>query len=46
VSARIYIPKDSGAVAVGADDVAKALADAARRKNVAIDIVRTGTRGL
>jgi formate dehydrogenase iron-sulfur subunit len=46
VNTRIYIPKDSGALAVGADDVAKALADAAKRKNVALEIVRTGSRGL
>jgi formate dehydrogenase iron-sulfur subunit len=46
VSTRVYIPKDSGALAVGADDVAKALVEAAKRKKVALDIVRTGSRGL
>jgi len=46
VSTRIYIPKDSGALAVGADEVAKALAEAAARKNLALEIVRTGSRGL
>ncbi|MGE5537937.1 MAG: formate dehydrogenase beta subunit [Gemmatimonas sp.] len=46
MSVRVYVPKDSGALAVGADEVARALAAAARRANVAIDIVRTGSRGL
>ncbi|HTI86849.1 MAG TPA: NADH-quinone oxidoreductase subunit NuoF [Alphaproteobacteria bacterium] len=46
MSARVFIPKDSGALAVGAEEVATALAAAAKRKNVALDIVRTGSRGL
>jgi formate dehydrogenase iron-sulfur subunit len=46
MSLRIYIPKDAGAVAVGASAVATALADAARRKNSPVEIVRTGSRGL
>ena len=43
---RIYIPRDAGALAVGADEVTQALAKSARRRNVALDIVRTGSRGL
>jgi formate dehydrogenase iron-sulfur subunit len=43
---RIFIPKDAGAVAVGADDVAAAVATVAARRGVTIDIVRTGSRGL
>jgi formate dehydrogenase iron-sulfur subunit len=46
MSARVFIPKDSGALAVGADEVATALAAVAKRTNVALDIVRTGSRGL
>jgi len=46
VNVRIYISKDSGALAVGADEVAQALIDAAVRKKVALDVVRTGSRGL
>jgi formate dehydrogenase iron-sulfur subunit len=46
MSVRIYVPKDSGAIAVGADDVARAVAEAAKRRNVALEIVRTGSRGL
>jgi len=43
---RLYIPADAGALAVGADEVATAIASAAARQNVAPDIVRTGSRGL
>ncbi len=43
---RIYVPGDAGALAVGADAVAAALASAAGASGQAIDIVRTGSRGL
>jgi formate dehydrogenase iron-sulfur subunit len=43
---RIFIPRDGGAMAVGADEVAAALAEAAAARGGAIDIVRTGSRGL
>jgi formate dehydrogenase iron-sulfur subunit len=46
MSLRIFIPLDAGAVAVGADDVAVALAQAAAARGIAVDIVRTGSRGL
>ncbi len=46
MSARIFIPRDAGALAVGADDVAVALAAAARDRNLDIEIVRTGSRGM
>jgi formate dehydrogenase iron-sulfur subunit len=36
---RVFVPRDAAALAVGADDVATALADHA-------DVVRTGSRGL
>ena len=36
---RVFVPRDAAALAVGADDVAAALADHA-------DVVRTGSRGL
>jgi formate dehydrogenase iron-sulfur subunit len=42
---RIYIPRDSGAVAVGADEVAAAFA-AAVADRPGIEIVRNGSRGL
>ncbi len=43
---RIYIPRDAGAIAVGADAVASAVLAAARRANLEIELVRTGSRGL
>jgi formate dehydrogenase iron-sulfur subunit len=43
---RVYIPIDAGALAVGADEVATATRAAAARHKVAVDIVRTGSRGL
>jgi formate dehydrogenase iron-sulfur subunit len=46
MSLRVFIPLDAGAVAVGADDVATSLAQAASSRGIDIDIVRTGSRGL
>jgi formate dehydrogenase iron-sulfur subunit len=43
---RIFVPGDAGAVAVGADEVALALEKAAGKSGTAIEIVRTGSRGL
>ena len=43
---RIFIPRDSGAIAVGADEVATELENFARKRRVPIEIVRTGSRGL
>jgi formate dehydrogenase iron-sulfur subunit len=46
MSARIFIARDAGALAVGADEVAAAVASAAARRGLALDIIRTGSRGL
>ena len=43
---RLYIPLDAAALAVGADEVATGIKAAAARRNAAIDIIRTGSRGL
>ena len=43
---RIFVPRDAGAVAVGADEVATALERAAVKAGIAVEIVRTGSRGL
>ncbi len=43
---RLFIPRDAAAVSVGADEVATAIGAAAARQNVAVEIVRTGSRGL
>jgi formate dehydrogenase iron-sulfur subunit len=46
MSTRIFVPCDSTALALGADDVAAAIALEAARRGIAIDIVRNGTRGM
>jgi len=43
---RLFIPRDAAALSVGADEVATAIGAAAARQNVAVEIVRTGSRGL
>src|SRR3954452_21816680 len=43
---RIFVPRDAGAVAVGADEVATALERAAVKAGIAVEIIRTGSRGL
>ncbi|MES2415232.1 MAG: NADH-ubiquinone oxidoreductase-F iron-sulfur binding region domain-containing protein [Pseudomonadota bacterium] len=46
MSIRIYVPRDSAALAVGADETAQAIEAAALVSNVDIEIVRNGSRGL
>ncbi|MBS0532856.1 MAG: NADH-quinone oxidoreductase subunit NuoF [Proteobacteria bacterium] len=43
---RIYVPGDAAAVACGADDIARTIGDLAARKNVAVQIIRNGSRGM
>ncbi len=43
---RIFIPNDSGALAAGAESVARALQGAAAKRGTALEIIRTGSRGL
>jgi formate dehydrogenase iron-sulfur subunit len=45
-SNRIFVPRDAAAVACGADDVAAAVAIAAQKHNVKVEIVRNGSRGM
>jgi formate dehydrogenase iron-sulfur subunit len=46
VKPRIYLSRDAGALALGADDVERAILAAARQRGLDIEIVRTGSRGL
>jgi formate dehydrogenase iron-sulfur subunit len=46
MSMRIYVPIDSAALALGADDVAAAIQTEAEKRGIAIELVRNGTRGL
>ncbi|WP_454618107.1 formate dehydrogenase beta subunit [Bradyrhizobium cenepequi] len=43
---RLFVPRDAGAIAVGADEVATALELAAENRGFPIEIIRTGSRGL
>ena len=46
MTTRIFIPRDSTSVALGADDVALAVENAIQRSDAALTVVRTGSRGL
>jgi formate dehydrogenase iron-sulfur subunit len=46
MTVRIFVSRDAGAVAVGADEVASALEQIAGKHGTTIEIVRTGSRGL
>jgi formate dehydrogenase iron-sulfur subunit len=42
----VYVPRDAGALSLGAGDVARAIADEARKRGIDIQLVRNGSRGL
>jgi formate dehydrogenase iron-sulfur subunit len=42
----VFVPGDSGALSVGADAVARELTQQCRRRGIAIELVRTGSRGM
>ena len=42
----VYVPADAGALAVGAQAVAQAIIAEARARNLDIQVVRNGSRGL
>ncbi len=46
MTARIFVPGDSGALALGGDLVARALADGLAERGLDAEIVRNGSRGL
>ena len=43
---RLFLPLDSTAIALGADEVAQALVEAAKERGQPISLVRTGSRGM
>ena len=43
---KIYLPLDSAAVALGADEIAVAILAEAARRGVAVELVRNGSRGM
>lgn len=42
----VYVPCDTAAVAVGANDVAQAIANEAKQRKLSVNIVRNGSHGL
>ncbi len=46
MSVRVFVPRDSGALSMGAEAVADAIAAEARRRRLDVAIVRNGSRGL
>ncbi|MDP2904667.1 MAG: formate dehydrogenase, partial [Methylovulum sp.] len=46
MSITVYIPCDSGAVSLGANRVATAIAGLAQQRGITIDIIRNGSRGM
>jgi formate dehydrogenase iron-sulfur subunit len=43
---KIYVPRDSGAVSMGAEEVARAIVAEAQRRGATVQLVRNGSRGL
>ncbi len=43
---RVFVPIDAGALSVGAELVARAIATEAARRGVTVELIRTGSRGL
>jgi formate dehydrogenase iron-sulfur subunit len=43
---RVYVPSDTTAASIGADRVARAIEAEAKRRNLSIDLVRNGSRGM
>ncbi len=46
MSVRVYVPRDSGALSLGAETVARAIASEAHRRGLDLELVRNGSRGL
>ena len=43
---KVFIPRDAAALSMGADAVAKAIAEEAEKRMTPVEIVRTGSRGM
>ena len=46
MSISIFVPRDSAALALGADDVAQAVRAEAARRNIEVKLIRNGSRGM
>ena len=43
---RVYVPRDSGALALGAEAVVAEITQQAKKRGIDVHIVRNGSRGL
>lgn len=46
MSIKIFVPRDSAALALGADEVAQAIVVEAKQRGLSIELVRNGSRGM
>jgi len=46
MSIKIFVPRDSAALALGADTVAQTILAEAKRRNIAVNMIRNGSRGM
>ena len=46
MTTKIYIPRDSSALSMGAEKVALAIGSEAKKRGIEIEIIRNGSRGL
>ncbi len=46
MSTKVYVPRDAAALALGADETARAVAAEADRRGAALEIIRNGSRGM
>ena len=46
MSVKVFVPRDSTALALGADETAQAILAEAKRRGVEIELVRNGSRGM
>ncbi len=46
MSVKVYVPRDSAALSVGAEGVARAIAREASSRGIDITLVRNGSRGM
>ena len=43
---KVFVPRDAAALSMGADEVAKAIAAEAKKRNCKVEIIRNGSRGM
>ena len=46
MTVRVYVPGDSAACSMGADEVAALIAESAAARGTAVEVIRNGSRGM